>query len=342
MNAANNTLLHEYSYDAWGRMRNTANLTTYSPGSEPVLFVAGRGFTGHEHLPWFNLINMNGRLYDPLTAQFLSPDNYVQDPTFTQNYNRYIYCLNNPLKYVDPSGYKQLKSWEEFWEVINNLMDYGGSWNSETGYSDGRQGGSIEGYGVLSGSGFHGPGQPYMLGEVTITAQAPEKNTPTTPIIDNNNDPFRFDKNDPAGQGGREPIIGLSVDATLAIASLGYTVEGGFYTNGKESSQFVSHGQTFGVEASAGFNFILIKPKDNFKFSDLEGMGTSGVINFWILSISVLGNSSPGYPENSVFDTYWGIKIGIGPGAGGSYTPNSNTSFHDWIPDYSQSFFHWR
>ena len=226
MNAANNTLLHEYSYDAWGRMRNTANLTTYSPGSEPVLFVAGRGFTGHEHLPWFNLINMNGRLYDPLTAQFLSPDNYVQDPTFTQNYNRYIYCLNNPLKYVDPSGYKQLKSWEEFWEVINNLMDYGGSWNSETGYSDGRQGGSIEGYGVLSGSGFHGPGQPYMLGEVTITAQAPEKNTPTTPIIDNNNDPFRFDKNDPAGGGGNQ--LDPSISAGISI--------GGGFVGGLENS----------------------------------------------------------------------------------------------------------
>ncbi|MGI6310729.1 MAG: RHS repeat-associated core domain-containing protein [Bacteroidales bacterium] len=104
MNAANNTLLHEYSYDAWGRMRNTANLTNYSPGSEPVLFVAGRGFTGHEHLPWFNLINMNGRLYDPLTAQFLSPDNYVQLPDFTQNFNRYSYCLNNLLKYTDPDG----------------------------------------------------------------------------------------------------------------------------------------------------------------------------------------------------------------------------------------------
>ena len=85
-------------------MRNTANWNNYTPGSEPVLFVAGRGFTGHEHLPWFNLINMNGRLYDPLTAQFLSPDNYVQLPNFTQNFNRYSYCLNNPLKYSDPSG----------------------------------------------------------------------------------------------------------------------------------------------------------------------------------------------------------------------------------------------
>ncbi len=45
----------------------------------------------------------NGRVYDPLIGQFLSPDNYVQVPDFTQNFNRYSYCLNNPLKYTDPS-----------------------------------------------------------------------------------------------------------------------------------------------------------------------------------------------------------------------------------------------
>ena len=47
---------------------------------------------------------MNGRLYDPLLHRFLSPDNYVQDPTNTQNFNRYGYVLNNPLSHVDPSG----------------------------------------------------------------------------------------------------------------------------------------------------------------------------------------------------------------------------------------------
>jgi len=51
-----------------------------------------------------NFINMNGRVYDPLTGQFLSPDNYVHTPDFTQNFNRYGYCLNNPLIYTDPSG----------------------------------------------------------------------------------------------------------------------------------------------------------------------------------------------------------------------------------------------
>ena len=87
------------------------------------------GFTGHEHLYGFGLINMkspssesrakwhtsampsagglgeaNGRMYDPVMSGFLSPDNYIQSPDFSQSFNRYAYCLNNPLKYVDPSG----------------------------------------------------------------------------------------------------------------------------------------------------------------------------------------------------------------------------------------------
>ena len=52
----------------------------------------------------FDIINMNGRLYDPVLGRFLSPDNFVQMPDNVQSYNRYSYCLNNPLKYTDPSG----------------------------------------------------------------------------------------------------------------------------------------------------------------------------------------------------------------------------------------------
>jgi len=47
---------------------------------------------------------MNGRVNDPVLGRFLSPDNFVQAPDFTQNFNRYAYCLNNPLKYTDPTG----------------------------------------------------------------------------------------------------------------------------------------------------------------------------------------------------------------------------------------------
>jgi hypothetical protein len=151
---------------------------------------------------------MNGRVYDPLIGQFLSPDNYIQDPTFTQNYNRYTYCLNNPLKYVDPSGYVKLKTWDDFWSVVDDLWRQGGgSWDSRTDNipSGGGQGG---GYGVPSGTGFQGPGQPYMLPEVTVTAKAPEKKTPTTPIVDNN-DPFLGII--ASRGGGEEPGFGESL-----------------------------------------------------------------------------------------------------------------------------------
>ena len=83
----------EAQYDAWGRQEVTKNNVGFH-----------RGYTGHEMLPEFGLINMNGRLYDPLLGRFLSPDNYVQLPDFSQSLNRYSYCLNNPLKYVDRSG----------------------------------------------------------------------------------------------------------------------------------------------------------------------------------------------------------------------------------------------
>ncbi len=96
-------IIAQYRYDPWGRIVDPSTGTPYAPGSEPALFL-GRGFTSHEHLTYLGLIYANARLYDPLLGRFLSPDPYVQDPDFSQNYNRYSYCLNNPLKYTDESG----------------------------------------------------------------------------------------------------------------------------------------------------------------------------------------------------------------------------------------------
>jgi len=90
------------SFDPWGRRRNPTDWT-FNNVPSPHLF--DRGYTGHEHLDIFSLINMNGRAYDPWLGRFLSPDPFVQSPGYSQSYNRYSYCLNNPLKYTDPSGY---------------------------------------------------------------------------------------------------------------------------------------------------------------------------------------------------------------------------------------------
>ena len=47
---------------------------------------------------------MNGRVYDPIVGRFLSPDNHIQAPGYSQSFNRYAYAFNNPFKYTDPSG----------------------------------------------------------------------------------------------------------------------------------------------------------------------------------------------------------------------------------------------
>jgi len=48
---------------------------------------------------------------NPVVGRFLSPDIIVQNPNNTQCYNRYSYCINNPLKYSDPSGWSYDRGW---------------------------------------------------------------------------------------------------------------------------------------------------------------------------------------------------------------------------------------
>jgi RHS repeat-associated protein len=112
-NAQGNVIARQ-NFDAWGRRRNALDYTylpQHTTTSDNGISASGnlpawlyRGYTGHEMLDEFALINMNARLYDPVLGMMLSPDNYIQDPSFTQNYNRYGYCFNNPLRYTDPDG----------------------------------------------------------------------------------------------------------------------------------------------------------------------------------------------------------------------------------------------
>jgi RHS repeat-associated protein len=89
-------------YDAWGKRRSL-------DGSSIADNIDGttdnKGFTHHEMLDQLDLVHMNGRVYDPYTARFLSGDPVVQDPVNGQNYNRYSYVLNNPTNLTDPTGF---------------------------------------------------------------------------------------------------------------------------------------------------------------------------------------------------------------------------------------------
>ena len=101
----------QQSFDAWGRRRDPNTWTLLSPTAANALpNWLYRGYTGHEHLDNFGLINMNGRMYDPVVGRMLSPDTYIQEPGMTQSYNRYSYGMNNPMINTDPDGH--------FWHIV--------------------------------------------------------------------------------------------------------------------------------------------------------------------------------------------------------------------------------
>ncbi|MBI4754216.1 MAG: RHS repeat protein [Betaproteobacteria bacterium] len=104
-------VIERLAYEPFGK-RRWANGT-----ADPTGMVDGqatdRGFTNHQMLDGFDLVHMNGRLYDPSLGRFMGADSYVQAPYDLQSYNRYSYVLNNPLLFTDPTGFKPF--WRKRW-----------------------------------------------------------------------------------------------------------------------------------------------------------------------------------------------------------------------------------
>ena len=101
-----------------------------------------RGFTGHDHDDELALVHMKGRAYDPALRRFLTPDPYVPEPLLGQSYNRYAYVLNNPLRYVDPTGFAgdaasdYTPSGNALWFLgwaVDQMVGWGGGGNKGSG-----------------------------------------------------------------------------------------------------------------------------------------------------------------------------------------------------------------
>jgi RHS repeat-associated protein len=114
------------SYDAFGLTRNPDWKTGSYAGVAPALSV--QGYTGHNDDAELGLIDMKGRIYDPLLGRFLTADPLVSDPSATQPWHPYAYVDNNPLRDTDPSGYKK---------CVAMRVSGHGTWVCSTGGGDG-------------------------------------------------------------------------------------------------------------------------------------------------------------------------------------------------------------
>jgi RHS repeat-associated protein len=83
-------------------------------------------FTG-QRLDTTGLYYYGARYYDPQIGRFISPDPTIPDPKNPQALNRYSYCINNPFKYIDPSGLDFVDSdgntIQEIEDIYNAMMN---------------------------------------------------------------------------------------------------------------------------------------------------------------------------------------------------------------------------
>lgn len=63
-------------------------------------------YTGQQSDADSGLLYLRARYYEPSTGRFISQDLYKGDHKDPATLNLYVYCKNNPIKSVDPSGLK--------------------------------------------------------------------------------------------------------------------------------------------------------------------------------------------------------------------------------------------
>ena len=85
--------------------RNIVSAVTYDPFGETCTEEGSENhlFNGKEK-DATNLYYYGARYYDPDLGRFITRDPSGGDILMPQSLNRYTYCLNNPLNYVDPAG----------------------------------------------------------------------------------------------------------------------------------------------------------------------------------------------------------------------------------------------
>jgi RHS repeat-associated protein len=91
---ASGNILGENRYYPYGETR----LTTGTIFTDKL-------FTGQREMAGLGIYHYGARFYSPKLGRFLSADSIVSNPMNPQAFNRYSYVLNNPLRYIDPSGH---------------------------------------------------------------------------------------------------------------------------------------------------------------------------------------------------------------------------------------------
>ncbi|MCB1106998.1 MAG: hypothetical protein KDK76_02760 [Chlamydiia bacterium] len=140
---SHNGTVAELEYDAFGVPNTSTPQAPY-------------GFNGEEKDEETGLIYLRHRYYDPATGRFISPDAFLGNLKKPQTLNPYAFALNNPITYIDPDGFSEIKVFIDLYVnppgtiLPSGQMSYGG--HAWIGYTT--AGGQRHYVGVHSGPDF--------------------------------------------------------------------------------------------------------------------------------------------------------------------------------------------
>ena len=123
---------NHYDYDIWGNPTLTMELV------ECAIRYAGEFFDSETGLYY-----LRARYYDPYIGRFISEDSYWGEDNNPLSLNRYTYTHNDPIQFLDPTGYAVLKKGSQGDGVVaiqEMLKDLG----YNTGKVDGKYGSNTE------------------------------------------------------------------------------------------------------------------------------------------------------------------------------------------------------
>ena len=105
--------MNTYEYTPWGEIRNETETV-----DNPIKYA------GEYYDDELDMIYLRARYYNPQIGRFTSLDIEEGKISNPLDMNRYVYCRNNPIKYIDPSG----EAAETFLDVISFGISFKDVW----------------------------------------------------------------------------------------------------------------------------------------------------------------------------------------------------------------------
>ena len=313
----------EWSLTRQAHLRQRSGMITCQFGEELYAGTGGRttqqgysqpdgvrqGFTGYEKDGETGLNFAQARYQSPTQGRFTSPDAYViffemkrgrsareragilrayaSEP---QNWNRYSYCINDPVNLIDPSGLIWLtkdnenyqwvdddkyrkEDWEGYSEADAGTIAYfGEGWG---GYQDKYKGlmgsyvtlnadGSLSSAGISDVDEVNDPPSSSGYGDINVSYGSPYFIGITGGLMFDRNGSYPY-----IGGGFMNPGLGASVTGSNDSVSGGFNAElqGGYgplYGSvgvDQEGNTFLTHGAGYGASATAYYVFGAPHPR---------------------------------------------------------------------------------